>query len=145
METDSKAPILLGRPFISTSETKLDVKNGSLTMEFDGKVVRFNVFDVMTFPKNVQKVCAMDLKEPIIEEEVKVEKVGSPKSKPEKKKKGEPPRKKEEKKKKKGKMKWSPTGRHVIEPKREEVTLNKYFSPPYMDEAHVGGASRPIP
>ena len=29
------APILLGRPFLRTAKTKIDVENGSLTMEFD--------------------------------------------------------------------------------------------------------------
>ncbi|XP_070667508.1 uncharacterized protein [Malus domestica] len=33
----SSLPILLGRPFMKTAHTKIDVFNGTLTMEFDGK------------------------------------------------------------------------------------------------------------
>ena len=41
----SVAPILLGRPFLKTAKTKIDVDSGSLTMEFDGEVVDFNIYD----------------------------------------------------------------------------------------------------
>lgn len=45
-------PILLGRPFMSTAQTKIDVSKGTLIIEFDGKIVHFNIFDVM---KNTSK------------------------------------------------------------------------------------------
>ncbi|CAN6585955.1 unnamed protein product [Malus baccata var. baccata] len=38
-------PILLGRPFMKTAHTKIDVFNGTLTMEFDGEVINFNLSD----------------------------------------------------------------------------------------------------
>ncbi|XP_062103514.1 uncharacterized protein LOC133814588 [Humulus lupulus] len=38
-------PVLFGRPFLMTTNTKLDVRAGTLTMEFDGEVIKFNVFD----------------------------------------------------------------------------------------------------
>ncbi|XP_031270531.1 uncharacterized protein LOC116128914 [Pistacia vera] len=41
------APILLGRPFLNTARTKIDVHDGTLTMEFNGEVIRFNIYDVM--------------------------------------------------------------------------------------------------
>jgi len=31
----------LGRPFLKTSRTKIDVHDGSLTMEFDGEIIKF--------------------------------------------------------------------------------------------------------
>ncbi|XP_026378815.1 uncharacterized protein LOC113273285 [Papaver somniferum] len=37
-------PLLLGRPFLSTAGTKIDVQNGTLTMEFDGAIIHFNIF-----------------------------------------------------------------------------------------------------
>ncbi|XP_062075489.1 uncharacterized protein LOC133779555 [Humulus lupulus] len=37
--------VLFGRPFLMTKNTKLDVIVGMLTMEFDGEVIKFNVFD----------------------------------------------------------------------------------------------------
>ncbi|XP_062075604.1 uncharacterized protein LOC133779690 [Humulus lupulus] len=50
MEDDSipcSTPVLLGRPFLKTARTKIDVHEGTLTMEFDGEVIRFNIFEAM--------------------------------------------------------------------------------------------------
>ncbi|XP_071917147.1 uncharacterized protein [Coffea arabica] len=44
------SPLLLGRPFLSTARTKIDVNKGTLSMEFDGEVVHFNIFDSMKYP-----------------------------------------------------------------------------------------------
>ena len=54
-------PILLGRPFLKTARTKIDVHEGTLTMEFDGKVIKFNIFDAMRFPTDVNYVYALDV------------------------------------------------------------------------------------
>ncbi|CAN6554603.1 unnamed protein product [Malus baccata var. baccata] len=43
-------PILLDRPFIKTARTKIDVFKGTLTMEFDGEVIDFNISDAMRYP-----------------------------------------------------------------------------------------------
>ena len=43
-------PLLLGRPFMKTARTKIDVYNGTLTMEFDGEIVHFNIFEAMRYP-----------------------------------------------------------------------------------------------
>ncbi|XP_027108784.2 uncharacterized protein [Coffea arabica] len=58
--------LLLGRPFMSTAQTKIDVNKGTLSMEFDGKIVHFNIFDTMKYPSNsnfssVFSVSAIDL------------------------------------------------------------------------------------
>ena len=47
MEDDASldpSPILLGRPFLKTSKTKIDVDKGTLTMEFDGELTKFDIF-----------------------------------------------------------------------------------------------------
>ncbi|XP_052178776.1 uncharacterized protein LOC127792350 [Diospyros lotus] len=50
MENDDQTtPIFLGRPFLKTSKTKIDVHSGILTMEFDGEIVKFNIYDAMKF------------------------------------------------------------------------------------------------
>ncbi|XP_062101024.1 uncharacterized protein LOC133806946 [Humulus lupulus] len=44
MEDESipcSTPILLGRPFMKTARTKIDVHDSTLTMEFDGETIRF--------------------------------------------------------------------------------------------------------
>ena len=54
-------PILLGRPFLKIARTKIDVHKGTLTMEFDGEVIKFNIFDAMRFPADVNYVYALDI------------------------------------------------------------------------------------
>ena len=40
-----KLPLLLKRPFMKTAKKKIDVYNGTLTMEFDGEIASFKVLD----------------------------------------------------------------------------------------------------
>jgi len=54
-------PILLGRSFLKTAGTKIDVPEGTLTMEFDGEVMKFNIFDAMKFPTDMNYVYALDV------------------------------------------------------------------------------------
>ncbi|XP_048443372.1 uncharacterized protein LOC125478796, partial [Pyrus x bretschneideri] len=53
MEDSSHAlslPILLGRPFMKTARTKIDVYTGTLTMEFDGDIIHFNLSETIKHP-----------------------------------------------------------------------------------------------
>ncbi|CAL2256544.1 unnamed protein product [Prunus armeniaca] len=43
-------PILIGRPFMKTARTKIDVFKGTLTMEFDGDIIDFNIFEAIRYP-----------------------------------------------------------------------------------------------
>ncbi|XP_073137345.1 uncharacterized protein [Henckelia pumila] len=43
-------PILLGRPFLKTSKSVIDVDNGTLAMELDGKIAKFNIFYALKNP-----------------------------------------------------------------------------------------------
>ncbi|XP_022854906.1 uncharacterized protein LOC111376190 [Olea europaea var. sylvestris] len=52
--TSLSPPLLFGRPFMRTARTKIDVHDGILTMEFDGEIIRFNIFEAMRLL--VQKV-----------------------------------------------------------------------------------------
>jgi len=54
-------PIFVGRPFLKTYRTKIDVHAGTLTMEFDGEIIKFNIFDAMRFPADVNYLCALDV------------------------------------------------------------------------------------
>jgi len=79
MEHDSCAssnstPILFGRPFLKTVNTKIDCGKDSLSMEVGDEKIEFNFHDVMTYPysnvytitcydqvdKCVQQVCDFD-------------------------------------------------------------------------------------
>ena len=42
-------PILLGRPFLKTARTKIDVFKGTLTMEFNGEIIDFNISETMRY------------------------------------------------------------------------------------------------
>jgi hypothetical protein len=41
--------ILLGKPFMKTTKTKIDVHKGILSFEFDGEIVTFNIFNAMKY------------------------------------------------------------------------------------------------
>ena len=51
--SSKSALILLGRPFLKTARTKIDVHMGNLTMEFDGETISFNIYDAMRYPSDV--------------------------------------------------------------------------------------------
>ncbi|KAL7586378.1 hypothetical protein Lser_V15G39225 [Lactuca serriola] len=63
-DSPSSSSILLGRPFLKTSKTKIDVYNGTLSMEFDGEVINFNVNEAKKTPFDVQSVNFVNLIHP---------------------------------------------------------------------------------
>ncbi|CAN6697888.1 unnamed protein product [Malus baccata var. baccata] len=54
-------PILLGRPFMKTARTKIDVLKGTLTMEFDGEIINFKISEAMKFPKDDHSCFSIDV------------------------------------------------------------------------------------
>ncbi|CAN6700779.1 unnamed protein product [Malus baccata var. baccata] len=54
-------PILLGRPFMKAARTKIDVFNGTLSMEFDGEVVNFNLSDSIKYPSEDHSCFSIDI------------------------------------------------------------------------------------
>ncbi|KAM1829955.1 hypothetical protein ACFX14_022706 [Malus domestica] len=64
MEDSGHSPplqILLGRPFMKTSHTKIDVAKGALTMEFGGDMINFKVSESVTNPNDVRSFFAIDV------------------------------------------------------------------------------------
>ncbi|KAG8473435.1 hypothetical protein CXB51_035626 [Gossypium anomalum] len=64
MEDDNStnsSDILLGRPFLSTASAKIDVRSGTLTMEFDGEIVKFNVYGAMGHPNSLLNISSIDI------------------------------------------------------------------------------------
>ncbi|XP_073121082.1 uncharacterized protein [Henckelia pumila] len=57
---DLNSPILLGRLFLKTSKSIIDVDNGTLTMEFDGEIAKFNIFDTLKNPSCESVVNILD-------------------------------------------------------------------------------------
>ncbi|CAN6547416.1 unnamed protein product [Malus baccata var. baccata] len=61
-------PILLGRPFMKMARTKIDVFNGTLTMEFDGEVINFNLSDSMKFPSENHSCFSIDIIDALVQD-----------------------------------------------------------------------------
>ncbi|XP_075483699.1 uncharacterized protein LOC142523855 [Primulina tabacum] len=62
MENDYlNSQILLKRPFLKTSKSVIDVNSGTLTMEFDGEIVKFNIYDTMKYPVSEITINTLDI------------------------------------------------------------------------------------
>jgi len=64
------APMNLGRPFLKTTRTKIDVYAGTLSMEFGDTVVHFNILYAMKHPSENHYVFLAELIDDIIDEYV---------------------------------------------------------------------------
>ncbi|KAM2471856.1 hypothetical protein ACFX1W_047081 [Malus domestica] len=53
-------PILLGRPFMKTAQTKIDVAKGLVTMAFGGDMISFKISESIETPNVVHSCCAID-------------------------------------------------------------------------------------
>ncbi|XP_026435995.1 uncharacterized protein LOC113333806 [Papaver somniferum] len=60
-DSPSSTSLLLGRPFMRTARTKIDVFKGTITMEFDGKPISFNIFEAMRYPSDVHSCFSMNV------------------------------------------------------------------------------------
>ncbi|RDY05529.1 hypothetical protein CR513_10619, partial [Mucuna pruriens] len=68
-ETSGKRPtLILGRPFLMTAKTKIDVYSGTLSMEFGDTLVQFNIFEAMKHPTEDHSLFGIDLIEELVEE-----------------------------------------------------------------------------
>ncbi|KAF7812151.1 DNA-directed DNA polymerase [Senna tora] len=54
-EEDKNVPIILGRPFLATGRTIIDVQKGELTMRVQDQEVKFNVFKAMKLPGETEE------------------------------------------------------------------------------------------
>lgn len=68
IESEGAQMILVGRSFLKTSRTKIDVHSGSMTMEFDSETVTFNIYDAMKYPDMETNISMMDIIEPFEQE-----------------------------------------------------------------------------
>ncbi|KAL0443922.1 UNVERIFIED_CONTAM: hypothetical protein Slati_2114900 [Sesamum latifolium] len=59
--------ILLERPFLKIARTKIDVHSGTLTMEFDGEIIRFNIYDSMRYPTDIPTALLVDVLDPLVQ------------------------------------------------------------------------------
>ena len=61
-EANSEATLLLfRRSFMKIAQTKINVHIGTLTMEFDGEFISFNIFEAMRYPANIHSCFPIDM------------------------------------------------------------------------------------
>ncbi|KAK8368636.1 hypothetical protein V6Z12_A01G054900 [Gossypium hirsutum] len=66
--TSGASDLLLGRTFLSTATTKIDVRSRTLTMEFDGEIVKFNVYEAISHPSEILSVNRVDIIDSLVDE-----------------------------------------------------------------------------
>ncbi|RDX74943.1 hypothetical protein CR513_45236, partial [Mucuna pruriens] len=67
-ETSRKeSTLILGRPFLMTARTKIDVHTGTLSMEFGDTLVQFNIFEAMKHPTKDHSLFGIDMMEELVE------------------------------------------------------------------------------
>ncbi|XP_022159045.1 uncharacterized protein LOC111025486 [Momordica charantia] len=57
-----------GTPFMKTARTKIDVDEGTLSVEFDKEIVKFNIFDAMKYPNDEYSLCQIDIIDSIVQD-----------------------------------------------------------------------------
>ncbi|XP_063937996.1 uncharacterized protein LOC135147890 [Daucus carota subsp. sativus] len=62
-EEDQKIPIILGRPFLATGQTLIDVQKGELIMTVQDQMVIFNVFNAIKLPSDEEECFKVDVLE----------------------------------------------------------------------------------
>lgn len=53
---------------MKTAKTNIDVYNGTLTMEFDRKVIRFNIFEAMRYPSDLNSCFSVNIIDSLAQE-----------------------------------------------------------------------------
>ena len=54
-------PLLLGRPFMKTANTKIDVAKGAVTMQFGGDMINFKISESVEHTNDVRSCCAINV------------------------------------------------------------------------------------
>ncbi|KAM1362813.1 hypothetical protein PS1_028131 [Malus domestica] len=62
------SPLLLGRPFMKTAQTKIDVAKGAVTMAFGGDMINFKISESVENTNDVRSCCAINVIENIGQE-----------------------------------------------------------------------------
>ncbi|CAN6579848.1 unnamed protein product [Malus baccata var. baccata] len=78
MEEDYETQLILGRPFLITARTLIDVEQGVLTLRIGEEKATFKVFEAGKFPREAEDCFRIDLVETAISEKFRVEKPSDP-------------------------------------------------------------------
>ena len=66
MEEDKEIPIILGRPFLATGKTMIDVQWGELKLRVQDDEVKFNVFEAVKYPTESDTCFMIEIIEAIV-------------------------------------------------------------------------------
>ncbi|KAL8124269.1 hypothetical protein AgCh_012061 [Apium graveolens] len=67
---DKKIPIILGRPFLATGRTLIDVQKGELTIRVLDQDITFNMFNAMKFPTDNEECLKVELADSVVTSEL---------------------------------------------------------------------------
>lgn len=68
MEEDQEVLLILGRPFLATGRTLIDVKKDELTLRVNKEEVMFNIYQEMKFPEETSTFFRVEIIEQCVEE-----------------------------------------------------------------------------
>jgi hypothetical protein len=68
MDEDPDTPLILGRPFLNTAGTQIDVRGGKLIFEIRKEKVKFDMFKALKYPANDVNFCRVDMIDVIVKE-----------------------------------------------------------------------------
>ncbi|RDY05402.1 hypothetical protein CR513_10770, partial [Mucuna pruriens] len=72
-ETSRKgSTLILGRPFLMSAKTKIDVHAGKLSMQFGDHMVQFNIFEVVKHPIEDHSLFGINLIDELVEEHLQL-------------------------------------------------------------------------
>ncbi|XP_042027151.1 uncharacterized protein LOC121774323 [Salvia splendens] len=60
--------VFLGRPFLSTASTIIDVRNGTISLDFNGEQFTFNIGEAIKRPADSENMYSVDVTEPLVQE-----------------------------------------------------------------------------
>ncbi|XP_042009024.1 uncharacterized protein LOC121757563 [Salvia splendens] len=66
--TKESSGVLLGISFLSTASTIIDIRNGTISVDFNGEQFTFNIDEVMKSPRDSENVHSVDITEPLVQE-----------------------------------------------------------------------------
>ena len=61
-------PLILGRGFMRTARTKIDVYEGTLTMEFEERKISFDIFEAMRYPRDINSCFSIDILDYLVQD-----------------------------------------------------------------------------
>ena len=72
-ESAESSGVLLGRPFLRTAKTIIDVFDGTICLDYNGEKYTFSIDEGMKRPLDVENIYAIDIINPLVQEYLETE------------------------------------------------------------------------